>query len=62
MKKTYTREQVIEASTKYFNGDALAAEVFANKYSLKNDKIEHTELDPSAMHKRLAKEFDKVEA
>jgi len=61
MKKVFTREEVVSASTEYFNGDTLAAEVFANKYSLKNDNMEYTEDTPVMMHRRLAKQFAKAE-
>jgi len=62
MSKVYTRDEVVEASTQYFNGDKLAAGVFANKYSLKNSKLEYTEDNPEVMHKRMAKEFARAEA
>lgn len=57
----YTREQVIEKSTEYFNGDTLAATVFADKYALKSETGEYVELTPDDMHKRLAKEFARIE-
>lgn len=59
---TYTYQQVRDASIKYFNGDELAAEVFAGKYSLKDLKGNIFELTPSDMHRRLAKEFARIEA
>ena len=34
----YTKEKVLEESLKYFGGDELAANVFYNKYCLK-DKV-----------------------
>jgi ribonucleoside-diphosphate reductase alpha chain len=60
-KKTFTREEALAKSTEYFNGDDLAAEVFVNKYSLRNDKLEWLEPTPEQMHKRLAKEFARME-
>ena len=34
--KTYTFEEAVEASNRYFNGDALAAQVWVSKYALKD--------------------------
>ena len=55
----YNREQVIEKSTEYFNGDTLAATVFADKYALSNGDT-YFELTPDDMHKRLSKEFARI--
>jgi len=68
--KTYTQEEVYEASLKYFDGDFLAARVFVNKYALKNvikkengeNETLFYELTPSDMHSRLAKEFYRIES
>lgn len=57
----YNREQVIEESKKYFNGDELAATVFADKYALRNIEGDYLELTPDDMHKRLSKEFARIE-
>lgn len=57
----YKRDEVLEASTKYFNGDELAANVFATKYALKDKNGNYLEKTPTDMHKRLAKEFARVE-
>jgi len=50
----------------YFNKDDLAAQVFADKYALRqiNDKGDsiYYESTPTAMHRRLAKEFARVES
>ena len=58
----YTYNQVIEASTDYFNGDELAASVFAGKYALQDDKGSYLEINPDDMHKRLSKEFARIES
>lgn len=58
---TYTHEQVIQASTDYFQGDELAASVFAGKYALQDSEGNYLEVDPSDMHKRLASEFARIE-
>jgi ribonucleoside-diphosphate reductase alpha chain len=57
----YTYSQVFEASVKYFNGDEFAAKVFVDKYALQNLNGEYLELTPSDMHRRLAKEFVRIE-
>ena len=55
-----TYEEVIKESIKYFNGDEMAAKVFADKYALKDGDI-YYELTPNEMHKRLAGEFARIE-
>lgn len=57
----YSKQQVLEASKNYFKGDDLAANVFVSKYALKNKEGEFLELTPDDMHKRLAKEFARIE-
>jgi ribonucleoside-diphosphate reductase alpha chain len=58
---THTRDEAFSASLKYFNGDELAASVFVDKYALKDLSGKLLELTPSDMHRRLAKEFARVE-
>lgn len=67
--KTYSRDEVYEATLKYFKGDTLATDVWINKYSLKDasddDVDENTlyfELTPDDMHRRLAKELHRIES
>ncbi|MFT4644598.1 MAG: ribonucleoside-diphosphate reductase alpha chain, partial [Planctomycetota bacterium] len=50
-----------EASTKYFNGDELAASVFLNKYALKDSAGNLYEKTPVDMHRRLASEIARIE-
>src|SRR5574338_252259 len=57
----YTYSQVFEASVEYFQGDEFAAKVFVDKYALQNLKGEFLELTPADMHRRLAKEFARIE-
>ena len=57
----YTYTQVLEAATEYFSGDEFAAKVFVDKYALQTPKGEYLELTPTDMHKRLAKEFARIE-
>jgi ribonucleoside-diphosphate reductase alpha chain len=60
-KQTYTREEVLEASLKYFNNDTLAAEVWINKYALKDSQGNLYEKTPDDMHRRIAKELARIE-
>lgn len=46
----------------YFNGNELAADVFLNKYALKNTKQFLIESTPDEMHTRMAKEFARIES
>ena len=59
----YTVAEVIQFSTEYFGGDELAANVFATKYAYrdKNDESVVLEKTPAAMHRRMAKEFARIE-
>ena len=57
----FTQEEALEKSTEYFKGNTLAAEVFVTKYALKNENLEYVEATPDQMHKRIAKEFARVE-
>lgn len=57
----FTYEQALNNSIKYFNGDELAARVFVDKYSLRNDKDEILEDTPKLMHKRIAFHLARIE-
>lgn len=63
MEKNYTvysPKEIMESSVKYFGGDELAANVWMNKYALRDgDSI--FELNPDMMHHRLASEFARIE-
>ena len=58
----YTNEEAVQASVEYFNGDALAATVFVNKYALKDSEGHIYEKTPDDMHRRIAKEIARIEA
>ena len=58
---TYNYQEALNECVKYFNGDELAANVWINKYALKNSAGELFEKDPDQMHRRLAKEFARIE-
>ena len=60
-KKTYSHDEAVEASIKYFNGDELAARVWANKYALKDSFGNLYEKTPDDMHRRLAREIHRIE-
>lgn len=60
--KTYSYEEAFTASIEYFNGDELAAKVWLDKYALKNDKDQLVECTPVDKHRRMAKEFARIEA
>ncbi len=59
--KTYTYQQAYEASLKYFDGDELAARVWATKYALKDSFGHLFELTPDDMHRRIAREIARIE-
>jgi len=61
-RKKYTRDEVYEKTLEYFNGDTLAAEVWINKYCLKDSQSNLYELTPDDMHWRLANELGRIEA
>ena len=61
--KTYTQympEDIMKSSIEYFGGDELAANVWMNKYALRDDNKIY-ELNPDMMHHRLASEFARIE-
>ena len=60
--KTYAYEQVLEAAVSYFNGDELAGTTWMNKYAMKDNDGEFVEQTPDDMHRRMAKEFGRIEA
>ena len=62
VKTVYEREEVLAATTEYFNGDSLAADVWINKYALKDSKGSIYELTPDDMHRRISKEIARIES
>ncbi len=54
-------EEVKEAAKQYFHGDALAGDVWANKYALKDSDGNTYELTPDEMHHRSAREIARIE-
>ncbi|MCE5331053.1 MAG: adenosylcobalamin-dependent ribonucleoside-diphosphate reductase [Bacteroidales bacterium] len=60
-KKTYTPEEIKEASFNFFKGDDLATKVWSTKYALKDSFGKVYELTPDDMHRRLAVEIARIE-
>ena len=60
-KVVYSHDEAVEASIQYFNGDELAARVWANKYALKDSFGNLYEKTPDDMHRRLSREIHRVE-
>jgi len=59
--QTYTFQEALEASTAYFDGDELAANVWVNKYALKDSYGNIYECTPDDMHRRIAAEVARIE-
>ena len=59
--KIYSHEEALAEAAKYFNGDELAANVWLNKYALKDSEGNIYESNPDQMHRRLAKEIARIE-
>ncbi len=59
--KTYTFQEALKASIEYFKGDELAANVWVNKYALKDSQGKIYESNPDQMHRRIAREIARVE-
>ena len=53
--------EVKAAAKEYFHGDALAGDVWANKYALKDSQGNIYELTPDEMHWRIAREVARIE-
>jgi len=60
-KISYSFDEAFAEATEYFKGDELAANVWINKYALKDSAGNIYESNPDMMHKRLAKEIARVE-
>lgn len=56
-----TYKEAYEKTLEYFKGDELAAGVFVGKYALTDNDGDIKELTPDDMHRRLAKEFARIE-
>ncbi|GIV27047.1 MAG: ribonucleoside-diphosphate reductase, adenosylcobalamin-dependent [Bacteroidia bacterium] len=59
--KPYSYSDVFNNTLEYFGGDELATNTWISKYCLKDSKGLYYELTPDDMHKRMAKEFARIE-
>lgn len=59
--KTFTYDEAMEASLRYFDGDELAARVWVNKYAMKDSFGNIFEKSPEDMHWRIANEVARIE-
>src|SRR5574344_645108 len=59
--KTYSFDEALESTKKYFNGDDLAATVWINKYALKDSFGNLYEKTPDDMHHRIASELARID-
>ncbi|MEM8890539.1 MAG: adenosylcobalamin-dependent ribonucleoside-diphosphate reductase [Bacteroidota bacterium] len=58
---SYSYEEVLAQAIDYFNGDELAANVWINKYALKDSFGNIYDRTPEDMHNRLASELYRIE-
>ena len=59
--KTYSFDEALEASLKYFGGDGLAASVWVNKYAMKDSFGNIYEKSPEDMQLLIANEIARIE-
>ena len=57
----YEYEDALKQSIEYFDGEDLPAKVFLDKYALRDKDGNILENTTDKMHKRLAKEFARIE-
>lgn len=59
--RTFTKEEVLAKALAYFQQDELAATTWLNKYALRNKAGALVEGSPADMHRRMAREFARIE-
>ncbi len=59
--KKYTFEEAFKTSVEYFNGDELAAKTFLDANALRDLNGNFLENSPEMMHRRMAREFYRIE-
>lgn len=59
--QSFSYEDVFKITLLYFKGDELAANTWISKYCLKDAEGKYYELSPDDMHRRMAKEFARIE-
>jgi ribonucleoside-diphosphate reductase alpha chain len=57
----FTKDQVLDSAMAYFHHDDLAATTWMNKYALRDADGAFLESSPAAMHRRMAREFARIE-
>ena len=62
VRRTYTYKEVFDATLQYFKGDELASTTWIKKYALRTTSGAYLELTPDDMHRRMAREFARIEA
>lgn len=60
--QVYTYEEAYGESLKYFNNVDLPAKIFVDKYALRDNDGNLLEKTPTDMHRRLSKEFARIES
>jgi ribonucleoside-diphosphate reductase alpha chain len=60
--KTFTYAEVLKSAVEWFKGDDLAATTWMNKYAMKDKNGDFVEKTPDEMHRRMAREFARIEA
>lgn len=58
----YTEQEVRQATLEYFDNDELAMDTVVTKYLLKDREGKFRESSPDGIHRRLAREFGRIEA
>ncbi|MBI1286499.1 MAG: adenosylcobalamin-dependent ribonucleoside-diphosphate reductase [Flavobacteriales bacterium] len=59
---TFLYKEVLKKCLDYFDGDQLAATTWINKYAMRDADGKLVETSPDDMHKRMAKQFARIEA
>lgn len=59
--KTFSYDEAFEKTAVYFKNDTLAANVWINKYALKDSQGNLYECTPDDMHRRIAREIARIE-
>lgn len=60
-REVYPNHEVLKEAQDYFKGDDLAAQVWLNKYALKDSEGNIYEKSPEDMHRRIASEIARIE-
>ena len=57
----FAKAEVLARALTYFQGDELAATTWVNKYALRDAEGNFVEASPADMHRRMAREFARIE-